>query len=69
MLHMRSKYPDVVPTMIISGHQFSMISQQQGALREYLQAYKLQPEDPFINLCVGKHCCLVHLLLGSGLTL
>ncbi|BBN06711.1 general transcription factor 3C polypeptide 3 (transcription factor C subunit 4) [Marchantia polymorpha subsp. ruderalis] len=66
MLHMRSKYPDVVPTMIISGHQFSMISQQQGALREYLQAYKLQPEDPFINLCVGT--AFINLSLGFRLS-
>ncbi|KAJ7521433.1 hypothetical protein O6H91_19G054300 [Diphasiastrum complanatum] len=53
ILQMRHKYPDCIPAMIIAGHQFQMISQPHGALREYLQAYKLQPEDPFINLCVG----------------
>ncbi|EFJ04351.1 hypothetical protein SELMODRAFT_432497 [Selaginella moellendorffii] len=53
MLQMRNKFADCVPAMIICGHQFAMISQSQGALREYLQAYKQQPEDPFINLCVG----------------
>ncbi|KAL3694342.1 hypothetical protein R1sor_007993 [Riccia sorocarpa] len=66
LLTMKSKYPDCVPLMIISGHQFSMISQQQGALREYLHAYKLQPEDPFVNLCVGTS--LINLSLGFRLT-
>ncbi|KAL2633355.1 hypothetical protein R1flu_004834 [Riccia fluitans] len=66
LLTMKSKYPDCVPLMVISGHQFSMISQQQGALREYLHAYKLQPQDPFINLCVGTS--LINLSLGFRLT-
>lgn len=66
ILNMRTKYPDCVPPMIICGHQFAMISQPQGALREYLQAYKLQPEDPFVNLCIG--VSLINLSLGFRLT-
>lgn len=29
------------------------ISHHQDAAREYLEAYKLLPENPLINLCVG----------------
>ncbi|KAH7427586.1 hypothetical protein KP509_10G050600 [Ceratopteris richardii] len=66
LLTMRNKYPDCIPPIMIYGHQFSLISQPQGALREYLQAHKLQPEDPFINLCVG--VSLINLSLGARLT-
>lgn len=44
---------DCVPALLINGHQFTMISQHQTAAREYLEAYKLQPENPLVNLCVG----------------
>lgn len=50
---MRIKLHDCVPPMIIVGHQLTMISQHQAAAREYLEAYKLMPESPLINLCVG----------------
>lgn len=53
MLQVRGKYPDCVPAMVICGHQYAMISQPQGALREYLQAFQVQPDDPFISLCIG----------------
>ncbi|XP_059668319.1 uncharacterized protein LOC132313533 isoform X2 [Cornus florida] len=70
---MREKHRDCVPPIIISGHQFTMISQHQAAAREYLEALKLLPDSPLINLCVGaslinlaldirlqnKHQCLV----------
>lgn len=62
MLATRAKYPDCVPPMVICGHQFAMISQSQGALREYLEAYKLQPDNPLINLCVGTS--FINLALG-----
>ncbi|KAH9314691.1 hypothetical protein KI387_023318, partial [Taxus chinensis] len=62
MLAMRAKYPDCVPPMVICGHQFAMISQSQGALREYLEAYKTQPDNPLINLCVGTS--FINLALG-----
>ncbi|CAM6088014.1 unnamed protein product [Calypogeia fissa] len=65
LLQMRKKYPDCTASMMICGHQFNMINQQQGAIREYLQAYKLQPEDPFINLCVGT--AFINLSLGFRL--
>eukprot|EP00246_Nothoceros_aenigmaticus_P003425 TRINITY_DN14585_c0_g1_i2.p1 TRINITY_DN14585_c0_g1~~TRINITY_DN14585_c0_g1_i2.p1 ORF type:complete len:363 (-),score=47.56 TRINITY_DN14585_c0_g1_i2:149-1174(-) len=66
MLQMRSKYPDCVPAMMIYGHQFAMISQPQGALREYLQAYKFQPDNPFVCLCIG--VAFVNLSLGFRLS-
>eukprot|EP00252_Welwitschia_mirabilis_P015952 TRINITY_DN35372_c0_g1_i1.p1 TRINITY_DN35372_c0_g1~~TRINITY_DN35372_c0_g1_i1.p1 ORF type:complete len:936 (-),score=195.07 TRINITY_DN35372_c0_g1_i1:201-3008(-) len=62
MLATRAKYPDCVPPMIIFGHQFAMISQSQSALCEYLEAYKLQPDNPLINLCVGTS--FINLALG-----
>ncbi|XWS18018.1 hypothetical protein CRYUN_Cryun32bG0006100 [Craigia yunnanensis] len=50
---MRSKHKDSVPSLVISGHQFTMGSHHQDAAQEYLEAYKLLPENPLINLCVG----------------
>lgn len=52
---MRSKYTESVPPIVISGHHFNAKSRAQDAAREYLEAYKLQPDNPLINLCVGKH--------------
>lgn len=66
MLSVRGKYPDCVPAMVICGHQYAMISQPQGALREYLQAYQVQPDDPFINLCIG--VSFINLSLGFRLS-
>ncbi|XP_010252329.1 PREDICTED: general transcription factor 3C polypeptide 3 isoform X2 [Nelumbo nucifera] len=62
---MRSKHKDCVPPMLISGHQLTMVSQHQAAAREYLEAYKLQPDSPLINLCVGT--ALINLALGLRL--
>ncbi|KAH7678990.1 TPR-like protein [Dioscorea alata] len=62
--HMRTQ-KDCVPPMIMLGHQFTMLSQHQSAAREYLEAYKLQPENPLINLCVGT--ALINLALGHRL--
>lgn len=53
MHRLRVKLGDCVPPMIISGNQFTDISQHQSAAREYLAAYKLQPENPLVNLCIG----------------
>ncbi|KAK9669365.1 hypothetical protein RND81_13G125200 [Saponaria officinalis] len=63
--HMRVVHKDVVPPMIISGNQFTMISQHQVAAREYLEAYKQMPESPLINLCAGT--ALINLALGLRL--
>ncbi|KAK9283706.1 hypothetical protein L1049_011956 [Liquidambar formosana] len=62
---MRIKLKDCVPPMIIVGHQLTMISQHQAAAREYLEAYKLMPENPLINLSVGT--ALINLALGFRL--
>ncbi|CAI0627743.1 unnamed protein product [Linum tenue] len=51
---MRAKYKDCVPPIVISGHQFTAGSLHQDASREYLEAYKLLPENPLVNLCAGK---------------
>ncbi|KAF5205805.1 General transcription factor 3c polypeptide [Thalictrum thalictroides] len=59
---MMRKDPECVPPLIISGHQFTLISQHQEAARKYLEAYKLQPDSPLVNLCVGT--ALINLALG-----
>ncbi|KAK6919823.1 Tetratricopeptide repeat [Dillenia turbinata] len=61
----RGRYKDCVPPIVISGHQFAAISQHQTAAREYLEAYKLMPENPLINLCAGSS--LINLALGFRL--
>eukprot|EP00257_Ricinus_communis_P016581 XP_015574791.1 general transcription factor 3C polypeptide 3 [Ricinus communis] len=63
--YMRSKHNDCVPPIIIYGHQFTVASHHQDAAREYLAAYKLLPESPLINLCVGTS--LINLALGFRL--
>lgn len=63
--YLRAKYKDCVPPIIISGHQFTMASHHQDAARCYLEAYKLLPENPLINLCVGS--ALINLALGFRL--
>ncbi|KAF8404012.1 hypothetical protein HHK36_008888 [Tetracentron sinense] len=62
---MRCTHKDCVPPMIIFGHQLTSISQHQAAAREYLEAYKLLPDSPLINLCVGT--ALINLALGFRL--
>ncbi|KAL8152946.1 hypothetical protein V2J09_010706, partial [Rumex salicifolius] len=63
--HMRVARKDLVPPMIITGNQFTAISQHQVAAREYLEAYKLMPENPLVNLCAGTS--LINLALGFRL--
>ncbi|XP_039817629.1 general transcription factor 3C polypeptide 3-like isoform X2 [Panicum virgatum] len=65
ILRTREEKPDCVPPIIISGHRFTAISQHQSAARDYLEAYKLDPENPLINLCVGS--ALISLALGFRL--
>lgn len=65
LLRIREEKTDCVPPIIISGHRFTAISQHQSAARDYLEAYKLNPENPFINLCVGS--ALINLALGFRL--
>ncbi|KAL0324808.1 UNVERIFIED_CONTAM: Transcription factor tau subunit sfc4 [Sesamum radiatum] len=62
---MRVKHKDSVPPILISAHQFTMISQHQAAAREYLEAHKLMPDNPLINLCAGT--ALINLVLGLRL--
>lgn len=50
---MQGKLKDCIPPMLISGHQFTLGCHHQDAARKYLEAYKLLPESPLINLCVG----------------
>ncbi|KMZ60000.1 putative Transcription factor [Zostera marina] len=54
-----------VPPMIIQGHQFTLNSTHQDAAKKYLHAYKLQPDNPLINLCCGTS--LINLALGFRL--
>ncbi|KAL1224087.1 hypothetical protein V5N11_031233 [Cardamine amara subsp. amara] len=65
MHHLRSKHRDCVPPILIAGHHFTVTSRHQDAAREYLEAYKLMPDSPLINLCVG--AALINLALGFRL--
>jgi len=66
LLHsMRVKHKDSIPPIIITGHQLNMISQHQAAAKEYLEAYKLMPDSPLVNLCAG--ISLINLALGLRL--
>ncbi|PON55885.1 N-terminal acetyltransferase A, auxiliary subunit [Trema orientale] len=62
---MQGKLKDCVPPILISAHQFTGGSHHQDAARKYLEAYKLLPESPLINLCVGT--ALINLALGFRL--
>ncbi|KAG2713980.1 hypothetical protein I3760_03G004500 [Carya illinoinensis] len=62
---MLGKLQDCVPPIIIYGHQFTMASNHQHASSKYLEAYKLLPENPLVNLCVGTS--LINLALGFRL--
>ncbi|XP_010521438.1 PREDICTED: general transcription factor 3C polypeptide 3-like [Tarenaya hassleriana] len=65
MHHLRSKHRDCVPPILIAGYHFTVTSRHQDAAREYLEAYKLLPENPLINLFVGNS--LINLALGFRL--
>ncbi|XP_027190594.1 uncharacterized protein [Cicer arietinum] len=62
---MQGKFVDCVPPILISAHQFTLCSHHQDAARKYLEAYKLLPENPLVNLCVGT--ALINLALGFRL--
>ncbi|KAL2329125.1 hypothetical protein Fmac_022552 [Flemingia macrophylla] len=62
---MQGKFMDCVPPILIAGHQFTLFSHHQDAARKYLEAYKLLPENPLVNLCVGT--ALINLALGFRL--
>ncbi|XP_061336470.1 uncharacterized protein LOC133283605 [Gastrolobium bilobum] len=62
---MQGKFVDCVPPILISAHQFTLFSHHQDAARKYLEAYKLLPENPLVNLCVGT--ALINLALGFRL--
>ena len=53
MLELRSKHPNCVTAMAIYVHQYATISLPQCVLQKYLQAFQVQPYDPFITLCIG----------------
>lgn len=65
LLKTKKDNPKCVPPIIIHGHRFTANSQHQSAAQEYLEAYKLDPENPLINLCVGSS--LISLALGFRL--
>ncbi|BAT93010.1 hypothetical protein VIGAN_07189400, partial [Vigna angularis var. angularis] len=54
-----------VPPILISGHQFTLSSHHEDAARKYLETYKLLPENPLVNLCVGT--AFINLALGCRL--
>src|SRR5690606_9969016 len=56
---MVSKHPRSVPLRILNGHSHFIVSTYRLALSEYFSIYKLKPELPLINLCIGiSYLCL-----------
>ncbi|KAL6214877.1 hypothetical protein ACLB2K_014309 [Fragaria x ananassa] len=63
--HRRNRLKDCAPPSIITGHHYTRKSRHQDAAREYLEAYKLLPENPLVNLCAGT--ALINLAHGHRL--
>lgn len=63
--HRLNKLKDCAPPSIITGHHYTRKSRHQDAAREYLEAYKLLPENPLVNLCAGT--ALINLAHGHRL--
>ncbi len=55
MTRLLHKYPQSVPLMILVGHHSSMSNSFNLALREYFKVYQLMPNEPIVNLCIGKY--------------
>ena len=53
VLSIRSRHPLCVPALVLVGHQSMAIGQRQAGVREYLKAYKQEPENPFLALLCG----------------
>lgn len=49
-----SRIPAVYQASLILGHQRAASGFSQGAMRDYLRAFQLQPNNPFVCLCAGK---------------
>ncbi len=70
---MRKKYPVSLPIALLSGHAKLQANEYGAALGEYLDAYRIDPDEPLVKLCISnlftnfacdsKHCrdlALVH---------
>ena len=70
---MRKKYPESLPIALLSGHAKLQANEYGAALGEYLDAYRIDPDEPLVKLCISnlftnfacdsKHCrdlALVH---------
>lgn len=53
VLSIRSRHPTCVPALVLIGHQSMAVGQRQAAVREYLRAYKQEPENPLLALLCG----------------
>ena len=50
-----SKNQDSIPLQILVGHHYSMGGSHKLALKQYFNALSAAPDDPLINLCIGKY--------------
>jgi len=70
---MRKKYPHSLPIALMNGHAKLQANEYGAALGEYLDAHRINPDEPLVKLCISnlftnfacdsKHCrdlALVH---------
>jgi len=50
---MRKKYPESLPIALLSGHAKLQANEYGAALGEYLDAYRIDPDEPLVKLCIS----------------
>eukprot|EP00850_Spirogloea_muscicola_P009520 SM000053S17477 [mRNA] locus=s53:596285:603110:+ [translate_table: standard] len=51
--HVLGRVPDCIPALVLLAHHYAALGHFQTALRYYLKAYRLQPSQPLLSLCIG----------------
>ncbi|XP_032226353.2 general transcription factor 3C polypeptide 3 [Nematostella vectensis] len=52
-LRMLIKYPDLLPLVVVNGHNSFTAGSFKFAIAEYIRAFRQCPSDPLISLCMG----------------
>ena len=50
---MRKKYPESLPIALMSGHAKLQANEYGAALGEYLDAHRIDPDEPLVKLCIS----------------
>lgn len=53
IISMRKKFPESFPLALLSGHVHLQNHQYGQALAEYMHAYRLNPSEPIVKLCLS----------------